>query len=67
MKCMCGSCWPTHPYIFNPTLNIKMVFVEKIPNMVRFCQILLLFSLLNVITNLPGRVAQSVTCLATLM
>ena len=33
MKCMCGSCWPTHPYIFNPTLNIKMVFVEKIPNM----------------------------------
>ena len=35
MKCMtlCGSCWPTNPYIFNPTLNIKMVFVEKIPKM----------------------------------
>ena len=33
MKCMCGSCWPTHPYIFNHTLNIKMVFVEKIPKM----------------------------------
>ena len=24
---------PTHPYISNPTLNIKMVFVEKIPKM----------------------------------
>ena len=37
--------------ISNPTLNIKMVFGEKIPKMALF-QILSLFSLLNVITNL---------------
>ena len=30
MKCMCGSCWPTYPNFFNPTLNIKMVFGEKL-------------------------------------
>ena len=50
MKCMCGSCWPTYPNFFNPTLNFKMVFGEKIPKMGTF-QILSLFSLLNVITK----------------
>ena len=49
MKCMCGSCWPTYP-IFNPTLNIKMVFGEKYLEWALF-QILSLFSLLNVITK----------------
>ena len=36
MKCMCGSCWPTYPNFFNPTLNIKMVFGEKIPKIGTF-------------------------------
>ena len=36
MKCMCGSCWPTYPIFFNPTLNIKIVFGEKIPKMGTF-------------------------------
>ena len=42
---------PTYPNFFNPTLNIKMVFGEKNLKWARF-QILSLFSLLNVITNL---------------
>ena len=54
MKCMCGSCWPTLPYIFNPTLNIKMVFVGKKYLKWALCQILSLFSLLNVITKFSG-------------
>ena len=33
---MCGSCWPTYPNFSNPTLNIKMVFGEKIPKMGTF-------------------------------
>ena len=37
---------PTSPNFFNPTLNIKMVFGEKIPKMDTF-QILSLFSLLK--------------------
>ena len=41
---------PTYPNFFNPTLNIKMAFGEKIPKMGIF-QILSLFSLLNVITK----------------
>ena len=40
---------PTYSNFFNPTLNIKMVFGEKIPEMGTF-QILSLFSLLNVVT-----------------
>ena len=50
MKCMCGSCCLPTLIFFNPTLNIKMVFGEKIPKM-DFFQILSLFSLLNVITK----------------
>ena len=50
MKCMCGSCWPTYPNFFNPTLNIDMVFGEKYLIWALF-QILSLFSLLNVITK----------------
>ena len=42
---------PTYPNFFNPTLNIKMVFGEKIPKMGHFFQILSPFSLLNVITK----------------
>ena len=41
---------PTYPNFFNPTLNIKMVFGEKIPKMDIF-QVLSLFSLLNVISK----------------
>ena len=41
---------PTYPIFFNPTLNIKMVFGEKIPKWALF-QILSLFSLLNVTTK----------------
>ena len=49
MKYMCGSyCLPT--LFFNPTLNIKMVFGEKIPEMGTFSD-LSLFSLLNVISK----------------
>ena len=42
---------PTYPNFFNPTLNIKMVFGEKIPKMGTFSDFLSLFSLLNVITK----------------
>ena len=41
---------PTYPDFFNPTLNIKMVFGEKIPKTGTFSD-LSLFSLLNVITK----------------
>ena len=41
---------PTYPNVFNPTLNIKMVFGEKILKWAHF-QILSLFSLLNVKTK----------------
>ena len=42
---------PTYPIFFTPTLNIKMVFGEKIPKKWALFQILSLFSLLNVITK----------------
>ena len=41
---------PTYPKVFNPTLNIKMVFGEKIPKMGTFSD-LSLFSLLNFTTE----------------
>ena len=41
---------PTYPNFFNPTLNIKMVFGEKIPKMGTFSD-LSLFPLLNVTTK----------------
>ena len=53
MKCICGSCclptliFITLPY---PTLNIKMVFGEKIPKMDTFLDFVTI-SLLNVITK----------------
>ena len=50
MKCMCGSCWPTYPIFLNPTLNIKMVFGEKIHKM-DISSDSVTFSLLNVITK----------------
>ena len=48
---MCGSCWPTYPNFFNPTLNIKMVFEEKIPKMGTFSDFVTIFFALNVITK----------------
>ena len=42
MKYMCGSCClPT--LFFNPTLNIKIVFGEKIPKMGTFSDIVTIF------------------------
>ena len=41
---------PTYPNFFNPTLNIKMVFGEKIPKMGTFSDFVASF-LLNVITK----------------
>ena len=43
MECMCGSCWPTYPNFFNPTLNIKMVFGEKIPKIGIFSDFVTIF------------------------
>ena len=43
MKCMGGSCWPTYPNFFNPTLNIKMVFGEKLPKMGTFSDFVSIF------------------------
>ena len=43
MKYMRGSCWPTCPNFFNPTLNIKMVFGEKIPKMGTFSDFVTIF------------------------
>ena len=48
MKYMCGSCFPTYPYFFDPTLNIKIVFGEKIPKMGTFS---VFVTLLNIITK----------------
>ena len=50
MKCMCGSCWPTYLNFFNPTLNIKMVFGEKIPKLGIFSDFVTIF-FVNVITK----------------
>ena len=36
---------PTHPIFFNPTLNIKMVFGEKIPKMGTFLDFVAIFFL----------------------
>ena len=41
---------PTYPNFFNPTLNLKIVFGEKIPKMGTF-SIFVTISLLNVITK----------------
>ena len=51
MNCMCGSNWPTYPNFFNPTLNIKMVFGEKISKMGTFSDFVTIFYMLNVITK----------------
>ena len=51
MKCMCGSCWPTILiFLINPTLNIKLVFGEKIPKMGTFSDFVTIY-LLNIITK----------------
>ena len=42
MKYMCGSCLPTLIF-FNPTLNIKMVFGEKVPKMGTFSDFVTIF------------------------
>ena len=49
-ECVYGSCWPTYPNCFNPTLNIKMVFGEKIPKMGTFSDFVTIF-FVNVITK----------------
>ena len=36
--------YPTYPNFFNPTLNIKMVFGEKIPKMGTFSDYVTFFS-----------------------
>ena len=41
----------TYPNFVNPTLNIKMVFGEKIPKMGTFSDFVTIFFLLNVITK----------------
>ena len=54
MKYMCGSCCLPTLIFFNPTLNIKMVFREKIPKMGTFSEFVSIFfvkSYLNVITK----------------
>ena len=40
---MYGSCWPTYPNFLNPTLNMKMVFGEKIPKMNTFSDFVTIF------------------------
>ena len=50
MKYMCGSCCLSTLIFFNPTLNIKKVFGEKIPKMGTFSDFVTI-SLLNVITK----------------
>ena len=50
MKYMCGSCCLPTLIFFNPTLNIKMIFGEKIPKMDTFSDFVTI-SLLNVITK----------------
>ena len=44
---MCGSCCLPTQIFFNPTLNIKMVFGDKVPKMGTFSD----FVTLNVITK----------------
>ena len=48
---MCGSCWPTYPNFFNPTLNIKMAFGEKIPKIGTFSDFVTIFFVINIITK----------------
>ena len=43
MKYMCGSCCLPTLFFFNPTLNIKMVFGEKIPKMGTFSDFVTIF------------------------
>ena len=50
MKYISGSCFPTYTNFLNPTLNIKMVFGEKIPKMGTDSVFVTIF-LLNVITK----------------
>ena len=40
---MCGSCCLHTLFFFNPTLNIKMVFAEKIPKMDTFSDFVTIF------------------------
>ena len=42
--------FPTYPIFFTPTLNIKMVFGEKMPKICTFSDFVT-FSLLNVLTK----------------
>ena len=42
---------PTYPIFFNPTLNIKMVFGEKIPKMGTFSDFVTMSLSLNVLTK----------------
>ena len=48
---------PTYPNFFNPTLNIKMVFGEKIPKMDTFSDFVIIFFVKcykqNLIISLP--------------
>ena len=46
---------PTYPKFFNPTLNIKMVFEEKIPKMGTFSDFVTIFFVkcYNIIISLP--------------
>ena len=43
LKCMCSSCWSSYPNFFNPTLNIKIVFGEKISKMGTFSVFVTIF------------------------
>ena len=50
------SLLPTYPIFFNPTLNIKMVFGEKIPKMGTFSDFVTIFFVkcynkINVVTK----------------
>ena len=53
---MRGSCFPTYPIFLDPTLNIKMVFEEKVPKMGNFSVFVTIFLLMlyqNLIISLP--------------
>ena len=52
MKYMCGSCCLPTLIFFNPTLNIKVVFGEKIPKMGTFSDFFTIFWQ-NLIISLP--------------
>ena len=43
MKCMCGSCCLPTLMFFSPTLNIKMVFGEKLPKIGTFSDFVTIF------------------------